>query len=246
MTRILPSVLLALVFVLGCGGRPPQPPVKQDTAVRPVELPDVSRAAAPVQAQLREQYASLQKQVGDRGAAPAALAAAYGDMGRLVHGHRVPGSGRSLFPQRAGARAERDALALLSRARRADEERAGQGRRAFERALALQPDHVPRLVWLGEMRLVEGRPDAAEPLLRKRWRSSRARPPCSTGLGRAKLEARDYAAAAKNLQAALALGPRRRASTTRWRSPTADWAMQPRRSADAAARRTSTCLRPIR
>ncbi len=28
VTRILPSALLALAFVLGCGGRPPQPPVK--------------------------------------------------------------------------------------------------------------------------------------------------------------------------------------------------------------------------
>ena len=36
-----------------------------------------------------------------------------------------------------------------------------------EQTLTLQTDHVPSLVWLGEMRLVEGRPEAAEaPLLR--------------------------------------------------------------------------------
>ena len=58
------------------------------------------------------------------------------------------------------------------------------------------------------MRLVEGRADAAEPLARrKRWRFSRARPPRSIASAASNLEARDYAAAARNLEAALALRP---------------------------------------
>ncbi len=78
----------------------------------------------------------------------------------------------------------------------------------FERALALQPDHVPSLVWLAEMRLVEGRRGrrgtAADESARA---SSRARPPSLYGWAARSSKPGTTPAAAKNLEAALALRP---------------------------------------
>jgi len=49
---------------------------------RAVAMPDISNVAAPVQAQIRQQYASLQQKISS-GAPAAELADAYGAMGRL-------------------------------------------------------------------------------------------------------------------------------------------------------------------
>ena len=77
----------------------------------------------------------------------------------------------------------------------------------FEQALALQPDHVPSLVWLAEMRLAQSRPADAKPLLLKAQSLEPREPAVLYGLGRVALEARDYAAAVKDLEGALALMP---------------------------------------
>ena len=207
MTRILPAALLALALVSGCGGKPNQPPAKKDGAVQTVELPDISRAAAPVQAQLREQYASLQRQAGDPNSPPAALASAYGAMGRLFmatefldQAERSFGNAQALEPY------EMRWPYYLGHVARMKNEPA-RAAALFERTLALQADHVPSLVWLAEMRLVEGHADAAEPLLTKALALEPREAAVLYRLGRAKLEARDFAAAAKNLEAALALRP---------------------------------------
>ena len=99
MKRLLLTCALALT--IGCRAQSPSPvpasekpaatgsaPASQAASTGPprlaVELPDISAAAAPVQAQLRERFASLQQQLGQRDTTPAALAAAYSDLGRLL------------------------------------------------------------------------------------------------------------------------------------------------------------------
>ena len=207
MTRLLPAALLALVVVPGCGGKPNQPPARKDAAVQAVELPDISRAAAPVQAQLREQYAALQRQAGDPSSPPAGLAAAYGEMGRLFmatefldQAERCFGNAQALEPN------EMRWPYYLGHVARMKNDPA-KAAALFERALTLQADHVPSLVWLAEMRLVEGHADAAEPLLTKALALEPREAAVLYRLGRARLEARDFAAAAKNLEGALALRP---------------------------------------
>ena len=181
--------------------------VKEGAAIRPVELPDISKAAAPVQAQLREQYTALQQQVGKAGAPPAALAAAYGEMGRLFmatefldQAERCFGNAQLLEPNEMRWPYYLGHVARMTN----DPARAAA---LFERALALQPDHVPSLVWLAEMRLVEGRADTAEPLLTKALALEPREAAILYRLGRVNLEAKDYAAAAKHLEAALDLRP---------------------------------------
>ena len=185
MTRILPASLArarARTQDAVAASRN-QPPVKKDAAVQTVELPDISRAAAPVQAQLREQYASLQRQAGDPDSPPAALASAYGAMGRLFmatefldQAERSFGNAQALEPN------EMRWPYYLGHVARMKNEPA-RAAALFERTLALQADHVPSLVWLAEMRLVEGHADAAEPLLTKALaaRAARGRRPLQAG-----------------------------------------------------------------
>jgi tetratricopeptide (TPR) repeat protein len=87
----------------------------------------------------------------------------------------------------------------------------------FERTLSLQPDHVPSLVWLAEMRLAQSRAADARPLLLKARRLEPREAAVMYGLGRVALDERDYATAVKELEAAIALVP----SATRLQYPLA-------------------------
>jgi tetratricopeptide (TPR) repeat protein len=77
----------------------------------------------------------------------------------------------------------------------------------FEQALALQPDHVPSLVWLAEMHIAQSQPDRAKPLLVKAKMLAPREAAVLYGLGRVALDAREYAEAVTDLEAALALAP---------------------------------------
>jgi tetratricopeptide (TPR) repeat protein len=216
MRRLLVPCVLALAF--GCRAQPPSsaggtPETTKasggagETARPQVELPDISSAAAPVQAQLRERFASLEQQIGNTGTSPAALAAAYGEMGRLFMATEfIDSSERCFVNARTLDPGEMRWTYYLAHIERQKNEPA-KAAALFERALTLRPDHVPSLVWLGEMRLVEGRPDSAAPPLQKALSLEPREAAALYRLGRANLAARDYAAAVKNLQTALALRP---------------------------------------
>ena len=193
--------MLACTLALACGCRAQQP----SAALRPIDLPDLSGVAAPVQAQLRERYASLQHQIGTAGTPVATLAAAYGEMGKLFlatefiePAERCFSNARTLEP------GEMRWTYYLGHLHRNEPAKAAA---LFEQALTLQPDDVPSLVWLGEMRLLEGKPEAAEPLLSKALSLQPREAAALYRLGRAALARRDYAGAVKNLEAALALRP---------------------------------------
>src|SRR5262249_7156671 len=67
------------VWLLAIGCRAPARP-----PLRATPLPDLSRAAAPVQAQLRERYAALARVTANPQASPGELAGAFGAMGMLL------------------------------------------------------------------------------------------------------------------------------------------------------------------
>jgi tetratricopeptide (TPR) repeat protein len=166
-------------------------------------MPDISGAAPAVQTQLRDAYATMQQ----RTATPGERASAYGDMGRLFFATEYLDSAEACFLN-AQALEPNDArwpyfLAHIQR-RRNDP---GKAATLFERVLALNPDNVPALVWLGDMRLVEGRPDAAEAPLAKALTLAPRDPAALDRAGRAALARRDYATAIKDLSTALEIQP---------------------------------------
>src|SRR6185503_12632517 len=193
--------LACVVMTVGCARQE----VRQEAAV--VALPDISRAAPDVQAQLREQHAAMTRVVGQASSPPADRAAAYGDMGKLFiatefyeAAERCFASARQLAPGDM-----RWPYYLAQVARLANDPAKAAG--LFEQALALQPDHVPSLVWLAEMRLAQNRPADAKPLLVKAQSLAPREAAALYGLGRVALEERDFAGAVKQLEAALALVP---------------------------------------
>jgi Flp pilus assembly protein TadD len=66
---------------------------------------------------------------------------------------------------------------------------------------------VPTLVWLGEMRLAQNRPDAAERFFTRGLAIQSRSTAALYGLGRAALARQQYAQAVTHLEAALALEP---------------------------------------
>jgi len=205
VTRLLP--LFLIVLSCACTSQTPVPDAKPAAQSEAVELPDISSAAAPVQAQLRERFAALQQQIATPGAPPAALADAYGRMGQLfmateflLQADRCFHDAQMLVPDDL-----RWPYFLAQVARQLNDPAKAAG--LFERVLALRPDHVPSLVWLGEMNLVQGQPEAAEGVLRKAVALQPREAAALYRLGRAELATRDFRGAAGHLEAALALRP---------------------------------------
>jgi tetratricopeptide (TPR) repeat protein len=219
--RCAPAIAGIAVLAVGCRAQSSSAPASETQtatgvpsdsaadgrAIRQVELPDISGAAGPVQAQLRERFASLQQQIGTPGTPPASLAAAYGDMGRLFMATEfLDQAGRCFRNAQRLDPGEMQWPYYLGHVQRLQNEPA-KAAALFEQALTLQPEHVPSLVWLGEMHLIEGRPEAAGPPLQKALSLQPREAAALFRLGRANLAAGDYAGAVKNLEAALALRP---------------------------------------
>jgi len=148
--RAVAATVVCLVIAAACARQE----VRPEATV--VALPDISRAAPDVQAQLRERHAAMTRAVGQP-SPPAERAAAYGDMGKLFvatefyeAAERCFASARQLAPGDM-----RWPYYLAQVARLANDPAKAAG--LFEQALALQPDHVPSLVWLAEMRLAQSR-----------------------------------------------------------------------------------------
>ncbi len=204
MNRLVLCVVAAIS--IACGGTkdsatPPAPPL------RPVTLPDISSAAAPVQAQLRERYTSLTRTIDDRGAATSAHAAAYGEMGKLFLAAEYFDAAEACFANaRTLAPSEMRWPYYLGHVFRYKNDTA-QAVASFEDALKLQPDHVPSLVWLAEMHLAASRPDDAAVALNKAAALQPESGAVVYGLGRVALAKQEHAQAVKYLEKALAISP---------------------------------------
>jgi tetratricopeptide (TPR) repeat protein len=168
-----------------------------------VSLPDISGTSQPVQKQVRDAYAAMQQKITNPTTPAAELATAYGDMGRLFLATEFldPAEACFLNAQTLEPDDLRWPYYLAHIHRRRNEP--GKAAALFERVLAIDPNHVAALVWLGDMRLVEGRPDAAEPPLAKALTLAPHDAAVLDRAGRAALARRDYATAVKDLAAAL-------------------------------------------
>jgi tetratricopeptide (TPR) repeat protein len=201
---------LTVVLAIACGRHPERhasAPPHGAVIEQPVPLPDISRAAADVQAQVREQHAAMSRVVAQASGPAADRATAYGDMGKLFIATELYDAAERCFSN-ARLLAPGDMrwpyyLAHVARLGNDPAKAAG----LFEQTLMLRPDHVPSLVWLAEMRLAQSRPAEAKPLLLKARTLEPREAAVMYGLGRVALEERDYAAAVKELEAAIALAP---------------------------------------
>jgi tetratricopeptide (TPR) repeat protein len=199
------ATCLACLAVVACGREVPGVP-GGDPYV-PVAMPDISRVAPDVQAQLRAQHAAMTRAIA-ASSVPADRAVAYGDMGKLfIATEFYDAAARAFADARGLAPADMRWPYYQAQVARLSND-PGKAAGFFEQALALQPDHVPSLVWLAEMRLAQSRPADAKPLLLKARQLDSREAAVPYGLGRVALEARDYPTAVQELEVALALAPR--------------------------------------
>lgn len=173
--------------------------------LRPVTLPDLSRLESSVQTQIRERYAALQRLQESPSPPPAALSEAYGEVGKVLMAAEYTDLAEP-FVLNARTLAPTDHrwpyyLAHIYRMRGL----LPQAMEAFNETLARRPDEVAALVWLGEMQLTAGQPDAAEALFGKALALEPQLQAARFGLGRAALAKKDHRAAVDHLEAALAL-----------------------------------------
>jgi len=193
-------LVVALALVAACN------PAQQTASVEPVALPDISRAAEPVQKQIRDRYQSLQAAL-ERKAPPSELATAFGEMGELFMAAEYYDAAEVCLrnAQQLDATNVRWPYFLGHVARyRSDPATAAS---LFQQALVLSPQNVPSLVWLAEMNLTQNKPDAAAEPLGKAQALEPSSGAVLYGLGRVALAKEDYAQAVKSLEAALAISP---------------------------------------
>ena len=173
----------------------------------PVSLPDLSRMDAPVQAQIRDQFASLTGKIEAAATPDAELSTSYGTMGMLLMAAEYHEAAEPCFLN-AQALAPGDVrwphyLGYLYKST-GDVEKSV---RAFERVLEVKPDDLAALVWLGRLRLDRGETEIAEPLFVR----ARALPTPAVavlaGLGQVALARREFQQAATYLEDALKLDP---------------------------------------
>jgi tetratricopeptide (TPR) repeat protein len=169
-------------------------------------LPDVSTLAPTLQARLKNQYADLQK-ANDSDSNALVRGEAFGAVGRLLLAAELPESSEAFF---ANAQAQmpndlRWPYYLGHVARQTN--RPSDAVSRFARALELQPDHVPSLVWIADAHLALGHAESAEPYLAHAVAAQPGSAAAWFRRGRAALARGDYRQAVEYLERARTLSP---------------------------------------
>lgn len=172
-----------------------------------VSLPDLSKAADAVQAQVRQRFGVLASKIDNQATPPAELAESYGDMGRLFMVAEYLDAAEPCFAN-AATLVARDMrwpyfLGHIYRLRNQPEAAAAY----FERALERQPDHLPSLLWLGEVYLAANRPDQAQTHLARAAAIQPGSAAAAYGLGRLTLARKDFKQAVTQFERTLELAP---------------------------------------
>jgi tetratricopeptide (TPR) repeat protein len=174
----------------------------------PIVLPDLSLLEGSVQRQIRNRYQALDVKLLNRATPPTDVAAAYGDLARVLMAVGMNDLAVSCYLHaEAKAPDEMRWSYYLGHAylRTGDRSRAAA---AFQQASRLSPADPNPLIWLGATYLDDGRPDDAQAAFRR----ARSLQPQSAaawfGAGRAALALRTYAEAVQDFERVLAIDGR--------------------------------------
>ena len=200
------AIGVLLVLVAACGSSKPSAPASPALASREVMLPDLARMDPPVQAQVKQRYATLMEKK-KAGASGDELGTAYGEYAMLLQAAEyyeaaepaylnaqdlMPGDAR--WPYYLG-----HLYKSIGQTEKSIQ--------SFERALQRNPSEIATLIWLGRLYLEQGKPDEAEPLFERAAQLPPRNVAVMAGLGQAALARRDYQRAVTVLEEALAFDP---------------------------------------
>jgi len=173
----------------------------------PVRFPDLSGLEPAVADQIGEIQRLLGSQLAEPGAETRKVAAAYGDLGQVYLAYGFNDAAADCF-RLAALRDVRDYRwpYFLGAAEQAAG-RLDAAARAFAHALDLDSGAAVANIHLGEIRLLQGRPEEAEVVLKTASSTPALGAAAHSLLGQAALARRDFKAAAEHLEAALAAVP---------------------------------------
>ena len=204
--RLAIGVLLMLVAACGSSKPSASTSAASPAASRDVILPDLARMDPPVQAQVKQRYATL-KEKKKAGASGDELGKAYGEYAMLLQAAEyyeaaepaylnaqdlMPGDAR--WPYYLG-----HLYKSIGQTEKSIQ--------SFERALQRNPSEIATLIWLGRLYLEQGKPDEAEPLFERAAQLPPRNVAVMAGLGQTALARRDYQRAVTVLEEALAFDP---------------------------------------
>ncbi len=206
--RAIPVFVAGLIAIAVAGCASKRDATAERQALKPVTLPDLSRAEASVQQQIQETHAALMAKANASGTNAPDLANAYGEMGKLLMAAEYLEAAESCFldAQTLDPSEVRWPYYLGHLYKLRGE--AAKSASAFERVFAAQPNHVATLIWLGNEYLEDNRPESAEPVFRKALSLQPQSAAAYSGLGRTALARKNYADAVANLEHALELSPK--------------------------------------
>ena len=161
----------------------------------PVRFPDLTGLETAVATQIGEMQRLLTAQ-----------ADSYGDLGQVYLAYGFNDAAADCFHNASTLDASEARWPYLLGAAEQAAGRLDAAAASFERALILKPDAGAGYVHLGEIRLLQGRPEEAETVLRKALETP-AGAAARSLLGQAALARRDFKAAVEHLEAALAAVP---------------------------------------
>ena len=199
--RLLTLFIVVVALGPACRREPPAEPLHD------VALPDLSRLDASVQAQVRGKYAALERVRSSEGASAAQRGTAYGEFAMLLHAAEFYNDADPAY---------RNAQALmpsdprwpyyLAHVRRSIGDTA-QTVALLTRVLALRPNDVPALVWLGRAYLDQGQPDQAEPLFTRALSAAPMTLAAKVGLAQIAIGRKEFARAVTLLEEGLQILP---------------------------------------
>ena len=203
--HVVVTLTAVAVLVSACQAKPAAPPAPT-VVIRPIALPNLATAPAPLQQLVRDRHAAAEK-AGTSPTPDAARGRAYGELGMVL-------MAAEYFAEAETALVDAEVLApeefrwpyyLGHLYRRIGD--AGKATSAFERAVKANGMYGPALVWLGTAYLDQGRPEAADPLFEQALMRDPKMVAALLGRGRAALARNDYRGAIGFLERGLAIDP---------------------------------------
>ncbi len=200
--RLTAAAAITAALVACPASEPPAPELLPLPS--PLDLAGIDPA---VREQIRERHDFVVRlQAGERTRAEG-LAWGFGQLGKVYHAYTDLDRARSCYTNARLLESEEFRWAYYLGHLERTEGHFEASSAHFEDALAMRPDHVPTLVWLGENELDQHRPERARDRFRAALEIDAGCVKALEGLGRAALESGELAAAARHLESAFAARP---------------------------------------
>jgi tetratricopeptide (TPR) repeat protein len=204
--RLAIGVLLVLVAACGSSKPAASTSAASPAASRDVILPDLARMDPPVQAQVKQRYATLMEKK-KAGASGDELGKAYGEYAMLLQAAEYYEAAEPAYLNAQDLMPSDERWPYYLGHLYKSIGQTAKSIQSFERALQRNPSEIATLIWLGRLYLEQGKPDEAEPLFERAAQLPPRNVAVMAGLGQAALARRDYQRAVTVLEEALAFDP---------------------------------------